>query len=122
MTLSTLELSQLRVDCETYLPDTCAIQTVTRSSDGAGGWSEAWADASTAVECRLVPVKQATRIAGLPGGQVTEPSSRQLVLHHDQSVASTQRVVHSSDTYEITQMEDTHSQRGTKRVYLRRLD
>ncbi len=121
MTLSTLEINQLRADAEDYLPDTCTIQTITRTRSTDGGWTEAWANTYTSVACRVAPML-ASQDERIEGEQMTAVTRWVLTLHHDQTVDETMRVVHDSETFEIAHMEDTHSNRTAKRVYLRRLD
>lgn len=119
--LSTQELAKLRAAAEDYLPDTCTIQTVTRTSDGMGGWSESWANTYTSVACRLAPVRS-SQGQRMEGEQLAAVSRWVLTLHHDQVIGEQDRVVHGGETYEVAHMEDTHSNRTAKRVYLRRLD
>jgi SPP1 family predicted phage head-tail adaptor len=121
MNLSTTELNQLRADAESFLPDTCTIQTVTQTRDTQGGWTESWANTHTSIECRLAPQTQ-SGVETIEGGQVTSISRWVLTLHHDQTIDETMRVVHDSQTYEVEHLEDTHSNRTARRVYLRKLD
>lgn len=121
MALSTLELSQLRTDASDYLPDTCIIQIVARTADSMGGWTEAWSNTYTSVACRLAPAR-ATRDETLRGEQISAYSQWVLTIAHNQTIDETMRVVHDSETYEVLRLEDTHSSRTAKRVYLVRLD
>jgi hypothetical protein len=119
--LSTAELARLRADAEDYLPDTCTIQTVSRASDGLGGWTETWSNTYTGVACRLAPVQTAQGEI-VEGEQVSALTRWILTVAHDQALDETMRVVHGGETYEVAHLEDTHSNRTAKRVYLRRLD
>jgi head-tail adaptor len=121
VTLSTLELARLRSEASDYMPDTCTLQTLTRASDGQGGWTETWANTYTSVSCRLAPVR-AAQSEQIEGGQLAAMSPWILTVAHDQAIDETMRVVHASETFEIAHLEDTHSNRTAKRVYLRRLD
>jgi head-tail adaptor len=120
MTLSTLELSLLRSAQVGYLPDTCTIQTVTRTSDSQGGYTETWADTYTGVLCRLAPQRAGGEQQ--TGEQLAALSLWVLTVTQSQALDETMRVVHSSETYEVTNVEDTHSWKTAKRAYLRRLD
>ncbi len=53
--LTAAELAQMRNDLAGLLPDTCNILELTSTSDGAGGWTEAWGTASggSAIPCRV---------------------------------------------------------------------
>ena len=121
MALSTLEIAQLRTDAADYFPDTCTLQTVARTSDDMGGWTEEWSNAYTSVACRLAPAR-ATRDETLRGEQISAYSQWVLTIAHNQTIDETMRVVHDSETYEVLRLEDTHSSRTAKRVYLVRLD
>lgn len=121
MSLSTSEIAQLRSDATAYQPDTCTLQTVTLTSDSQGGWTESWANTYTSVGCRLAPV-QTSEPEEIEDEQVQALSRWVLTIAHDQTIDETMRVVHDSETYEVDHLEDTHSNRTAKRVYLRRLD
>jgi len=120
-TLSTLEIAQLRSDADAYLPDTCTIQVPTNTADAIGGWSTSWANTYTSVACRLAAVK-AQRTEAMIGSELAVVTNWVLTIAHDQAIDETMRVVHDSETYEVAQLEDTHSNRTAKRVYLRRMD
>jgi len=119
--LSTSELTQLRADAGDYLPDTCTIQVPTRTLDADGGWSTSWANTYTSVACRLAPVS-ARQSERLEGDQLTAVTEWVLTVAHNQTADTTYRVVHDSTTYEVVRIEDKHSNRTARRVYLRRLD
>jgi len=121
MSLSANELAQLRADAEAYLPDTCTIQTATESRTAIGGFTETFANTYTSVACRLAPIRtdQGER---LEGHQIAALGRWILTLHHDQVIAEGDRVIHDSETYEVAHIEDTHSNRTARRVYLRRVD
>lgn len=59
--LSASEIAAARADLDGMLPDTGTIQRVQRTSDGAGGFDEAWNPLAT-LPCRLSRV--ATRMTG----------------------------------------------------------
>ena len=121
MTLSTLEIAQLRADQADFCPDTCTLQTVTRTDDDQGGWTESYANTYTSVSCRLSPMTT-SQVELVEGAQVQAASRWVLTVAHNQAIDETMRVAHSSETYEIEHLEDTHSNRTAKRAYLRRLD
>jgi len=100
MALSTLELSQLRAIAADYFPDTCALQTVARTADLMGGWTEEWTSTYTTVACRLAPAR-ATRDETLRGEQISAYSQWVLTVAHNQTIDETMRVVHDSETYEV---------------------
>lgn len=47
-------LERMRATIIASLPDSCQVQSVTFTPDGAGGGSESWSDVAT-VACRLSP-------------------------------------------------------------------
>lgn len=120
MSLSTLEITQMRADADAYLPDTCVLQSVTRTADSVGGWAESWAAADT-VQCRVAPMPL-NRPETINAAQMASESRWVLTVAYNLSIDVTQRVVHASTTYEIESLEDTHSNRTAKRAYLRRID
>ena len=120
-TLSTLEIAQLRSDASAYLPDTCTIQVKTNTIDAIGGWATTWANTYTSVACRLAPML-AQRAETMVGSELAAVTNWVLTIAHNQAIDETMRVVHDSETYEVVQIEDTHSNRTAKRVYLRRMD
>ena len=118
MSLSTLELAQLRSDADDYMPDTCDIQTVTRTVDAYGGWTEAWADTYETVSCRLAALTT-TRPEGIDGSELGSFTRWLLAVPYNQTVDATMRVVHSSVTYEIEAVDDLQSHRASRHAYLR---
>jgi SPP1 family predicted phage head-tail adaptor len=120
MSLSALELAQLRADHEDYMPDTCTIQTKTVAIGAAGGWTETWTDTAT-VDCRLAPTMHGLGEI-INAAQLASLTSWVLTVHHDQAISAEQRVVVGGDTYEVERVEDDHSHRTARRAYLRRLD
>jgi len=120
-TLSTNEIAQLRAEASSYLPDTCTLQVSTKTIDTIGGWSTAWANTYTSVACRLAPVV-AQKAEAVVGSELAAVTSWVLTVAHNQALDETMRVVHGSDTYEIAQLQDTHSNRTAKRAFLRRVD
>ena len=121
MTLSTLEIAQLRADQADYWPDTCTLQTRTLASDGMGGQTETWANTYTGVACRVSP-QQVGRGESIQANQVAATTSWVLTVAYNQTLAETMRCVHGGETYEIMELEDTHSNRTAKRAYMRRID
>ena len=121
MSLSTLELSQLRADANDYLPDTCDIQTMTRTADSYGGWTETWADTYEDVACRLA-VMPLNRPESIDAGQIASTTRWLLAVPYNQAIDATMRVVHDGVTYEVEGVEDKQSHRPSRHAYLRRVD
>lgn len=121
MSLSTLEIAQMRTDQSTYWPDTCTLQTVALASDGMGGQAETWSNTHTSVACRVSPVTS-NRGESAQADQVAAVTAWVLTVAHNQTIDETMRCVHDSETYEIVSLEDTHSHRTARRAYMRRID
>ena len=102
----------------TAMPDTVSIQRETRVADGQGGFTTSWSNAYHNVAARVIP----------SGGSESNAAGRQdlqadamLTIAYDQSVEQTDRVVHSSGTYEVRFVEDGRSWSTAKRCQMRRL-
>lgn len=118
MTLTAAELSAMRDDIETLLPDTCNLLTVTRTVDGKGGWTDAWGTATAGVACRL----DATGGREAAAGDALRPyTSWVLTLPHDTTITAQYRVEHGGNTYSVTAVNDDNSWIASKRVSLERV-
>jgi head-tail adaptor len=111
------ELAQFRADILDALPDTGVIQAVTRTSDGAGGWSESWSAVSGGtVACRLDPLKGSTVQAGVIAGQESLTLRYQVTVPYDAPLDADRRLVVNERTYEVVQLSDEHSWRFVRRA------
>jgi hypothetical protein len=118
--ISAAELSAMRTIADDFFPDTCTIQTKTETIGATGGVSHSWANTYTGVACRLDP-------QGFGGEDVNRASLEGesdfiLNIPYDQAIAIEDRIVHSSKTYEVTSVWDTHSYSTIRRAELRRVD
>lgn len=120
MSLSTLELTQMRADQADYWPDTCTLQTVARTADGVGGWSESWSNTHTGVSCRVSPLSSGRE--QISGAQLASTTNWILTVAYSQALTAEMRCVHDGNTYEIERVEDAHSHRTARRAYMRRVD
>lgn len=121
MSLSTLEIAEMRAAQSTYAADTCTLQTVTRTVDSVGGWANSWGDTYSAVECRLSPLSSnaAERIVG---AQLASVTRWVLTVAYNQTITAEMRVIHDGNTYEVVAVGGDHSNRTARRAYLRRVD
>ena len=112
------DLAYMRSEAEKAMPDLVDIQRKTLTSDKQGGFTEAWANSYQQV---------AARIAGKGGGESNEAGRQDLqqdfmlTLAHDQSITQTDRVVHTSGTYEVQSVDAGKSWSATIRCQMRRL-
>jgi hypothetical protein len=118
--LDATDLATLRTDLEALLPDTCTINYVTRTADGAGGWTEATTARGTSIACRIMPM-QFGAFAGISADQLKEGRAWVLSVANDQTVEIDDQVVVGSNTYHVKQLNTDESEIGLTRAYLERL-
>lgn len=70
------------------LPDVCEIQTVTLTSDSAGGATESWATVAS-VKCQVSDLSAQARIIA---DKLTEAVDKQITLAAGTTVTGTQRI------------------------------
>jgi len=123
VTLTANELTQARADFEAQILDqTCTIQTLTRTADGVGGFTEAWANTYTSVPCRLGVSKRSGALV-VQGERGNYPDAFTLNVANDQALTEGQRVIVGGITYEVTHAKDASVQWVfLKSAELRRLD
>ena len=102
------DLAYMRNETEKAMPDLVDIQRKTLTSDKQGGFTEAWANSYQQV---------AARIAGKGGGESNEAGRQDLQL----DFMLTDRVVHTSGTYEVQSVDAGKSWSATIRCQMRRL-
>lgn len=61
--LSAADLRAMKATLDASLPDTATVYRVTRTSDGAGGYTDAWTAMGSAVACRISPVGRGVELA-----------------------------------------------------------
>lgn len=112
--LTAVELAQIRADIAGLLPDTCDILEVTRTSDGAGSWAEAWGTATASVPCRIdfrSYGKEAMNAAAL-----IPYKSGIISMEYDETITTSNRVLLNGVTYNITGVNNNQSWIGVKHV------
>lgn len=102
--ISTNDIERIRADQNLLMSDTVYIQRLTRTSDGAGGWSEAWQTVSTVVG-RIAPSQ---RMAGetVQGGAVTAYGEYIITLPHDADIGQDDRLQINGVQYEVKAILD----------------
>lgn len=118
MTFTNADLSYMRDTLEQMLPDTGNILSVTRTSDGIGGFSEAWGTTTTGVSCRLDHKRGMKTVTG---GALVPFSEDVLTVAYDTTITTGNRFEHGSETYTVTDVDIDKSWPIIKRCILERV-
>lgn len=110
-------LAKMRADVEARLPDTAVIYTVSRTSDGAGGWSDSLVASGTAI-CRVDPIGSSAVEARVVSNRDALTITYRLTLPYDTAIAVDNQVVIDGRTYQVVQMTVDHSWNVSKRVII----
>jgi len=119
--LSAAELAQIRADCAQLFPDTCAILGLTRTSDGAGGWTDSAGTITggTAVPCRLDfhnPGKEA-----MAAGAVQSFKTGVVSMAWDKTITTANQIQISTDVYNIVGVNTNQSWIGVTRLEVEKI-
>ena len=112
------DLTYMQAETRKAMPDTVTIQRKSLAGDGQGGYAESWVNSYQNVPARLSFTGGAESIAA--GRQDLQPTSI-LTVGYDQSVEPTDRVLHSSGTYEIQSVDTGKSWSSVRRCQMRQL-
>ena len=112
------DLTYVRNEAKQAMPDTVAIQRQSRVTDGQGGFTIDWANVYQNVSARIIASGGAESI---DAGRQDLQADATLTVAYDQSIEQTDRVVHTSGTYEVRFVEDGKSWATAKRCQVRRL-
>lgn len=119
MLVTTAELESMRTSLESVsFPDTCNILSLTRTSDGEGGWTEAWGTVLASQACRL---DQVASTEVLSAASIRPFAGWVLSLTHDVALTSAMRVEHGGYTYNVIGVSDTGSWLAVRRALLERI-
>lgn len=118
--ISTGELERMQGTQESALPDTCTIQTRTQSVDALGGITHSYANTYTGVACRLDVASQGSET--VRNSAVQAESGWTLTVAHNQAIGVTDRVIHSSLTYEVAAVEASQSWLTVRQAHLVRVN
>jgi len=114
------ELVWARNTVEAFLAGTAVIYTDTRTSDGQGGYTQAYA-ASGTVSAR-VAAATTDQFGGQElqvGGRYMEIGSRVMTVPYNTTIDTTDQVVFNSVTYEVVEVYDRTPETLGLRVRLR---
>jgi len=99
MTLSEREIVSIRETQKLHMPDTVYIQRLTRTGDGAGGWTEVWQTVAT-TKGRLAPSqRQAGEV--VQGGAITAYGEYIVTLPADTELRQDDRLQIAGTQYEV---------------------
>lgn len=118
--LSTAELVQMRHTADAYLAGTAVIHTATKTSDGQGGYTWAYA-ASGTVAARLSP-EQLRGGENAVGSRVAEVAPWILTVPASTSIDEDDRVVYNTVTYEVSEVLTWTPWEISRRVRLTEVD
>lgn len=102
MTLTAGELTWMRDMADDQMPDTCTILRGTATQNAIGEGIIAWGTVDSGVACRLDPPGLRPDIRDV-GGQIQTVADWRVSLPNGTGLEAGDRVVHSSDTYEVIQ-------------------
>jgi SPP1 family predicted phage head-tail adaptor len=113
--LTAAELTQMRTDVNNLMPDTCNILSLTNTSDGQGGFSEAWGTATAGIKCRIDKRSGRESVAA---GAVQTFGTWVMTLPSDTTITSAHRVEHGSETYNVVHVDSDKSWLASVRAEL----
>ena len=88
----TMLIAQARVLAESYLPDSCAVQELTTTNDGSGGFTEGWSTIETVPGLYEAVDDIEAIVAAAPRGAVTQKLFLR-VTPTTQAIKPSQRIV-----------------------------
>ena len=92
------ELEEMRDAIRDLYPDSCNLLTATRTTDNAGGFTEAWGTVTRNVPCRLDQMAGSER---LTDGSLRSFNSVELCVPYDTVITEGYRVEHAGITYHV---------------------
>ena len=117
--LTDAELEAIRSAIEELLPDTCDVLSVTRTSDGQGGFTETWGTVTADLPCRLDIAKPGTQ--PIFGASVQPFQGYVMTVNHAGTVTTSNRILKDGYTFEVVSVDFAKSWDGSRRIYLERL-
>jgi len=111
------DLDKIREEQKKFMSETVYIQRLTRTSDGAGGWTEAWQTVAT-TKGRLTPGRSADEVER--GGMVAAYGEFVVTLPHDTELRQDDRLQVNSTQYEVKAISD-RSEKTALRVIVVKL-
>ena len=120
--LTNAELTQMRADAASLLPDTCNILSLTTAPDGQGGQTETWGTATAGASCRLDPISNKTYgFEKAVGASLKDFHGFVLTLEYDASITTANRIEKGGETYNAVSVDTEKSWPITRRVLVERI-
>lgn len=118
--LTAAELTQIRADVETLMPDTCTIQSMSLTNNAVGEPARSYSNRGTAIICRIDPEIAFNAFEYLGGFSDTIKYTGRfiLTLKHDQTVTISDRVIANGTTYEVVSIDPGKSWKASTRATL----
>jgi SPP1 family predicted phage head-tail adaptor len=115
------DLREMRKAVEGLFPDYCNLLTVTRTSDGAGGFTQGWGTAVKNCPCRVDDdgMSDTERLA--PGG-LRPLTTLEICLPYDTTITEKYRIEHSGFTYNVISIDRDQSWQIEKVATVERTD
>ncbi|MEZ0396830.1 MAG: phage head closure protein [Anaerolineales bacterium] len=114
---STSDLSKIRAEQNKLLTETVYIQRLTRTSDGAGGWSEVWQTVAT-TKGRIAPSQRGGE--NVQGGAITAYGEYIVTLPHDTELQQDDRLQVNGTQYELEAIME-RSEKTALRVLVKKV-
>jgi head-tail adaptor len=113
--LTDVDLNDMRAAIAELLPATCHILSVTRTSDGQGGFTDTWGTATANVSCRLDYKRGDERVFGA----TNQPyNGFVLSLPYDKTITAANRVKIGTTQYNVTMVDNGKSWAAVRRAAL----
>lgn len=114
--LSAAELTAMRDIEDDAMPSTAIIERYGLTTDGMGGYTEAWAAVGTVV-CDLWPINKRGDREGVGiGGQPIQRADWFITMPYDTDITAKDRVTVDSRTFEVLFVPNNESWMTAKRV------
>ena len=113
--LTDTDLADMRDAIGELLPAVCDILTVTRTSDGQGGFTDAWGTATASVKCRLDWKRGDERVFG---SNLQPYTGWVLSLPFDTTITETQRIQLGQIVYNVVMVDNNKSWNAVLRCAL----
>jgi head-tail adaptor len=117
--LTNTDLADMREAIAELLPATCHILSVTRTSDGQGGFTDTWGTATANVACRLDYQQGVGRRGEMVVAASMQPyNGFVLSLPWNSTITAANRIKIGSTNYNVTMVDNGKSWAAVRRAAL----